>query len=210
MNVNWNVKKLAELVKIKPSKSEVRGKMPESSLVSFLPMEDLHVFDRKISPVKERMLKDVIDGYTYFKDGDVLVAKITPCFENGKMGIATGLKNGVGFGSSEYIVLRCLGEITPEYLYYFFCMSSFRNEGRQIMTGAVGHKRVPLDFVENYDVPYPTSLSEQDRIVSLLDTAFDAVNEAKTLTMKKLVSLDELKESILSAAFSGELPKSQD
>src|SRR5690606_35436822 len=96
---------------------------------------------------KERTLKEVYPGYTYFRENDVLLAKITPCFENGKLGIARNLKNGVGFGSSEYIVFRTNEKLIPDYLFYFLSRDQFRKSGEQVMTGAVGHKRVPKDFI---------------------------------------------------------------
>jgi type I restriction enzyme S subunit len=78
-------------------------------------------------PIKERELKDVAGSYTYFAENDVLLAKITPCFENGKIGIARNLTNGTGFGSSEYIVFRSKGEINQDYLFYFLSRESFRD-----------------------------------------------------------------------------------
>jgi type I restriction enzyme S subunit len=138
----WEEKKLIEVCELKPQKKEARDKLKETDLVSFLPMEDLGVLNKEILGVKERQLKDVAGSYTYFADNDVLMAKITPCFENGKIGIARNLVNGIGFGSSEYIVFRTKGEIVPEFLYYFLSRNEIRDEGRKYMSGAVGHKRV--------------------------------------------------------------------
>ena len=102
----WEEKKINEVCELKPQKKEARDKLNETDLVTFLPMEDLGVLNKEIVGVKERQLKDVAGSYTYFADNDVLLAKITPCFENGKIGIAQNLVNGVGFGSSEYLVFR--------------------------------------------------------------------------------------------------------
>jgi type I restriction enzyme S subunit len=105
-------------------------------------MEDLGIDSKFLVPVQTRPLTEVSSSYTYFADGDVLLAKITPCFENGKLGIASNLNNGVGFGSSEYIVFRPMQAVLPEWLYYFLAREEFRAEGAQRMSGAVGHKRV--------------------------------------------------------------------
>ena len=106
MSLDWHTKALTDICEIKPSKSEARRRFKNSDHVSFIPMEDLGIDQKFIEPKSERQFSQVASSYTYFADGDVLLAKITPCFENGKLGIARGLTNGIGFGSSEYIVFR--------------------------------------------------------------------------------------------------------
>src|ERR1035441_9865236 len=106
MRSGWQTKAISDVCAIKPPKSEARAALSSEDLVSFVPMEDLPIGSTTLSLKQERRLSEVVNGYTYFADGDVLLAKITPCFENGKLGIAADLKNGAGFGSSEYIVLR--------------------------------------------------------------------------------------------------------
>src|SRR4051812_49181783 len=102
----WQELSLKELCELKPPKSEARERIAANALVSFAPMEDLGINRKFLQPSQVKPLSSVVGSYTYFADGDVLLAKITPCFENGKLGIAINLKNGVGFGSSEFIVLR--------------------------------------------------------------------------------------------------------
>ncbi|WP_225901248.1 restriction endonuclease subunit S [[Leptolyngbya] sp. PCC 7376] len=140
-------------------------------------------------------------GYVYFADNDVLLAKITPCFENGKLGIARNLKNGVGFGSSEYVVFRSKGEIDPEYLFYFLSQDCFRIEGARVMSGAVGHKRVPKEFIENYLIPVPP-LEEQKQIVNILDEVFEVIALVEDNTKRNLANADELFESYLNKIFT--------
>ena len=106
MSNNWSVQTLREVCQIKPPKREARDRISRDALVSFLPMEDLGVDQKYVIPYREKPLSQVSSSYTYFADGDVLLAKITPCFENGKLGIAGKLTNGVGFGSTEYIVFE--------------------------------------------------------------------------------------------------------
>ena len=134
-----------------------------------------------------------------------MLAKITPCFENGKLGVARNLKNGIGFGSSEYIVFRTKGEIIPDYLFYFLSRDQFRKEGKKEMAGAVGHKRVSKDFIENYRLPFSKSIAEQQRIVAKLDTLSEETKKLENIYKQKLANLEELKKSILKKAFSGEL-----
>ena len=202
---DWEEKTLAESFQIKPPKKEAKDKLSESDLVSFLPMEDLGVLNKEIKYVKERFLKDVSGSYTYFANNDVLLAKITPCFENGKIGIARNLKNGIGFGSSEYIVFRSDGSVIPDYLYYFLARQRFRVEGAERMSGAVGHKRVSKDWIEGYLFPFPKSLKEQQTIVQKLEALNAETKKLETIYQQKINDLEELKKSILQKAFSGEL-----
>ena len=123
-----------------------------------------------ISEVDSRLFAEVRRGYTPFRENDILFANITPCMENGKIAIAHSLTNGVGFGSTEFHVLRAGSTILPEYLYYFMRRESFRSAAKQHMRGGAGQQRVPEDFIRNEHVPLPP-LSEQRRIVELLDQA---------------------------------------
>jgi len=200
----WEEKTLGEVCKIKPSKSEAREKLNENDVVSFVPMEDLGINQKILIPTKERTLKEVQGSYTYFSKGDVLLAKITPCFENGKLGIAKNLKNNIGFGSSEYIVFRSNQDLSSEYLYYFLLRSQFREEGTKRMMGAVGHKRVSKEFIENSRIFFPT-LNEQQAIIDKLDTLSAETKKLESIYNQKLADLEELKKSILQKAFNGEL-----
>jgi type I restriction enzyme S subunit len=202
MRDGWELKKLSDIFYIKPPKSEVRERLDTEDEVSFLPMEDLGAHARHVEATKIKKLKDVIAGYTYFANGDVLLAKITPCFENGKVGVARNLVNGVGFGSSEYIVFRSTGEVIPDYLFYFLTNETFREEGRSKMTGAVGHKRVPMDFIDNYRLPFPKDHHEQKRIIDILDESFTVIDKAKTNIERNLQNAKDFLESYLQAVFT--------
>jgi len=196
----WEVKKLGDVCEIKPPKREARNKLKETDVVSFAPMEALGINQKYLIPTKERTLKEVGRSYTYFANGDVLLAKITPCFENGKLGIAKNLKNGIGFGSSEYIVFRTNEYLFPEYLYYFLLRPQFKEEGAKRMRGAVGHKRVPKEFIEDCGIPIPT-LPEQMQIVAILDEAFENIAKAKKSAEKNLKNANEIFESYLQSVF---------
>lgn len=201
MKKNWEVKRMGEVCLIKPPKSEARKQLGSSDLVSFVPMENLGIGSKYLVARQVRPLEDVVGSYTYFAEEDVLLAKITPCFENGKLGIARNLSNGVGFGSSEYIVFRTNKSLHNEFLYYFLSREQFREEGAQRMSGAVGHKRVAKDFIENYPIPLPP-LPEQQRIVAILDEAFAAIATAKENAAKNLQNARELFESYLQSVFA--------
>lgn len=187
--------RLHELCEFQPPKKEVRDIINEDQLVSFLPMEDLGVFSTYVVPTSSRKLGEVIKGYTYFKEGDLLLAKITPCFENGKMGIAKGLTNGVGFGSTEYIVMRCHEDVLPEWVYRFLSLPFVREEGRDLMTGAVGHKRIPKDYLQQMQVPLP-GLDEQHRILEKLANEIDDINECEARLEQQILLLRDLEKSL--------------
>ena len=198
MTKGWPSKMLAEACQIKPPKSEARDKLSDSDLVSFLPMEAMGIDQMLVTPNQTKPLSEVAGSYTYFAEGDVLLAKITPCFENGKLGIASNLKNGLGFGSSEYIVFRPNTSVSKEWLYYFLSREAFRVEGAAQMSGAVGHKRVAKEFIEAYLIPIP-SLAEQQRIVGVLDEAFAGLATAKANAEKNLHNARALFESHLNS-----------
>ena len=201
MKAGWQSKPLADVCQIKPPKAEARKQLSGKELVSFVPMEDLGIDQKALKPKQTRTLDEVAGSYTYFADGDVLLAKITPCFENGKLGIAEKLTNGIGFGSSEYIVFRPSPTMDKGWLYYFLSRESFRTEGAERMSGAVGHKRVSKEFIESYPVPVPP-LSEQHRIVAILDEAFNGIATAKANAEKNLQNARALFESHLQSVFT--------
>jgi type I restriction enzyme, S subunit len=201
VKAGWQIKKLGEVCQIRPPKSEARGRVSDDEQVSFLPMEDLGINEKFVQATQTKPLSAVVGSYTYFADGDVLLAKITPCFENGKLGIAAGLANGMGFGSSEYIVFRPDGTLSNEWLYYYLSREVFRVEGAERMQGAVGHKRVAKEFIESYPIPV-SPLSEQKRIVGILDEAFEGIATAKANAEKNLQNARALFESHLQSVFS--------
>lgn len=199
--MTWDKVRLADYCEIKPPKSEAKRKLKETDLVSFVPMSNLGIDTPELLLKEDKALSEVADNYTYFAENDVLLAKITPCFENGKLGIAKGLTNGVGFGSSEFIVFRTSDRLLPEYLYYYLLRPSFREAGQSVMTGAVGHKRVPKGFIQEIEIPLPPIL-EQKRIVAILDQAFADIDRARELTERNLLNARELFESYLQQVFS--------
>lgn len=157
---------LSQACLINPKKSELRS--PSKDLpVSFVPMAAVDEQFGCIVDTETRPFGEVEKGFSYFREGDVLLAKITPCMENGKAAIARGLVNGIGFGSTEFHVLRPREGILPEWVYYFVRSNSFRTEAAGRMTGSVGQQRVPISFLEEKTIPIP-SIEEQRRTIALL------------------------------------------
>lgn len=154
VNEKWPLVELGEVCEINPKKSQVSA-LPSKTEISFVPMADLSENQMAFEPKQVRKLVEVSSGYTYFANNDVLLAKVTPCFENGKAGLAKDLKNGIGFGSSEFIVFRASDKILPELIYLFIANNDFRKLGKSQMTGTGGLQRVPIDFVKKYKIPLP-------------------------------------------------------
>jgi type I restriction enzyme, S subunit len=154
---------LGEVAQVNPARIPLEG----SSLCTFVPMDAVDEVAGAIVKYTERYVDEVANGYTPFKDDDVLFAKITPCMENGKCAIARGLTNGVGFGSTEFHIVRAGRHILPEWIYYFLRQESTRKAAARYMTGSAGQQRVPVSFVENVTIPLPT-VEEQRRKATVL------------------------------------------
>ncbi len=167
--MKWPLVSLERIALVNPKNGDL-GDLPDDLLVGFVPMQSVSEEAAAITTAEVRPLGEVRRGYTAFREHDVLFAKITPCMENGKIAIARGLPNGIGFGSTEFHVLRAGASVLPEYLYYFLRQGSFRAAAKRHMRGGAGQQRVPEDFVRKERIPLPP-VSEQRRIVEILDQA---------------------------------------
>jgi len=193
----WSEKRLRFHMKINPAKSELKGIAGYTS-VSFIPMEAVGEYGG-LCLDHTNNLQELINGYTYFTNGDVLVAKITPCFENGKGAIAGGLSNGIGFGSTELHVLRPADNLDKCYLFYLTNSHAFRNMGVAYMYGAGGQKRVPDDFIKNLRHPIPP-LNEQRAIASFLDRETDKIDALIARKERQIELLKEKRTALISHA----------
>ena len=175
----WAVGLLNQFAQVNPR----REKRTDDVKVSFVPMSAVSEDGYLASP-QMREYGSVKKGFTAFRNNDVIVAKITPCFENGKAALATGLMDGIGFGSTEFHVVRASNACLPEFLFAQIYSDQFRRLGKASMTGSGGQQRVPTAFVENYLVSIP-SLAEQQRIADCL-TALDTLITTATLELEAL------------------------
>lgn len=168
----------------------------ESQQISFLSMASVSE-DGKVTKQETRTFRETKKGFTYFERGDVLLAKITPCFENGKAANTDSLQHRVGFGSTEFHVLRAIpGMADANYLFHLVRSSRFRFLGQKSMQGAAGHKRVPAAFIENYEAPaWP--INDQLRIAHLLGKVEGLIAERKQC----LQQLDDLLKSVFLEMF---------
>ena len=193
----WEVKRLKYLCQINPSKSEVAS-LPKSTKVSFLPME-LIGEDCSLTLTENRPISDVWEGYTYFRNGDVIVAKITPCFENGKGALCDNLVNGIAFGTTELHVLRAGEKIDPRFLFLATKSYQFRRLGADLMTGTAGQKRVPDAFIRDYIVALPP-LPEQRAIAAFLDRETARLDTLIAKKQRFIELLEEKRQALISHA----------
>ncbi|WP_376700496.1 restriction endonuclease subunit S [Bacillus sp. A1] len=198
----WKWVRLGEVVQVNPPKKKL-NEVSEEQKCTFIPMPAVSDKTGKIEEPEEREYGKVKKGYTFFLENDVLFAKITPCMENGKSAIARQLKNGFGYGSTEFHVLRTSEYVNEQYIHYLVRSQRFRAKAKREMTGAVGQQRVPKEFLLNYPFPLPPK-EEQDAIVNILDDIFAKDNCSK-FNLQLESELDILKKCILSKAFRGEL-----
>jgi len=176
------------LMTVNPPAHRAR-QLDETEEVSFVPMEAVGEYGG-LNLERTKTIDEIGAGYTAFEEGDVVVAKITPCFENGKGALAQGLKNGVGFGTTELHVLRAGSRLDKQFLFYLTISQAFRALGESEMYGAGGQKRVPPEFAKDFRVPLPP-LEAQRTIARFL--------YAKTVQIDGLVAqkrqlVDKLKE----------------
>lgn len=173
----WPMVQLSEVASFNPSKSEIRD-LPDDTLVSFVEMSSV-AEQGAITQQVDRPLREVRKGsFTYFAEGDIIIAKITPSMENGKAALARNLRNGIALGSSEFNVIRPdVTKVIPEFLFEFLNRDSIRRAAERTMTGSSGHRRVPQSFYERLDLP-DMDFDEQRAAVSALGAISLAAEEA--------------------------------
>ena len=187
--MKWSADAIGAVAQVNP-KLAASDRPALDETVSFVPMAAVSEETLRIEVHSQRPFSEVSKGYTAFKRGDILVAKITPCFENGKMALAENLPHKLGFGTTEFHVFRPSPRITGSYLFNLLRAPYIRKAGAIKMKGAAGQRRVPADFFANLQIPLPP-LAEQKRIAGILDAA-DALRAKRR---ESLAQLDVLLQS---------------
>ena len=179
MKFNWSTKKLSEIAYINPRESISKGTVAKK-----VPMDKLQPFCRDIS---EFVLEEYSGG-TKFRNDDTIMARITPCLENGKVAKVSILNDGeVGFGSTEYVVFRSIdGRSDADFLYYLICSPLVRNPAIKSMVGSSGRQRVQTDVIANLDIELP-SIEEQRKIGGVLKALDDKI-ELNNMINKNLAA----------------------
>ena len=171
MKFEWTTKKISEIADLNPRESLQKGKIAKK-----IGMDKLQPFNRDIISYK----KEIFTGGSKFRNGDTIMARITPCLENGKIAKVSILdENEIGFGSTEFIVFRAKEEIDKDYLYYLICSSIIREPAIKSMVGSSGRQRVQTDVVQNLEIKVPPAKEQKviGKILRNLDDKIKLNNE---------------------------------
>lgn len=192
----WQTKTLGNVCVVNPPKKDTLADVQSDDFVSFIPMEDLSVKAGYVKSKQQRLCKDVQSSYTCFADNDILMAKVTPCFENGKVGITQNLVNGIGFGSSEFIVIRPVNVI-KEYVYFVIQTPIFIDEAVKRLTGTSGLRRVPRTYVEECIISIPP-IDLQQQFAEKIEN----IERQKELITKSIKETEDLFNSRMDYYFN--------
>lgn len=187
-------------INVKPNSDH----LADDTKVSFLPMRCVEALTGEIDLSIEKTLAEVKKGYTSFLNGDLLFAKITPCMENGKVAIADDLKNGIGFGSTEFHTIRLPETLPRKLFFYFLIQEGFRKDAQRNMTGTAGQLRVPKKHLQQVAIPFAPTL-EQQQIVQKIERHFSIADQIEQTIEQGLKQSERLRQSILEQAFEGKL-----
>lgn len=193
---DWRLMPLKYLAILNPKKTEL-NLSDWNKKCSFIPMEKLKLNFLMLD--EDKKISDVYDGYTYFRNEDILIAKVTPCFENNNIAIARHLRNEIGFGSSEIYVLRSIGDTHNRFLYYRLQETKFKYIATSAMTGAGGLKRVPTETLQSFLIANP-SLGEQIQIAKFLDHETAKIDTLIAKQEKLIELLKEKRQAVISHA----------
>jgi type I restriction enzyme, S subunit len=195
----WATAAIADITTFNPKTTA-----DDSLTAAFAPMQYLGTRFRHRMAFEQRPWGEIKKAYVHFQSKDVIVAKVTPCFENGKAGVVPKLPNGIGAGSSEFCVFRPAEGIDERYLLAWLSSEDFRRRATVAMTGSVGLKRVPKDFFLSEQIPLAPS-GEQRRISDKLDTVLTRVDGVNDRLARVTPLLKRFRQSVLAAATSGRL-----
>lgn len=198
---HWHVFRLKDRATFNPSKSEMK-ELPREC--TFAPMEKLKT-DSLLTDLITTT-SDISSSYTYFRENDILIAKVTPCFENRNIAVAQNLTNKIGFGSSEINVVRLSKKVNQRWFLYLFLSSKFIEAGASKMAGAGGLKRIPSLFLETFSFALP-SLEEQTTIAAYLDTKTSQIDRKIELLNQKATYYGKLKQSLINETVTRGLDK---
>lgn len=197
---HWQWKRVADCVQFNPKVIQ-----DDAVEVSFIPMADVEPgFVDQCSTRQAKPWAKVKKGFSRFQEGDLLVAKITPCFQNRKSCVAKSLINGTGAGSTEFHVMRCVSDVDAKFMLYFFKSEYFIRYGVNHFNGTVGQQRVGAQDIKDCLIPVP-SFEEQVRIVAKLEEAFNEIDRAEKAYEELQTLAGVLRAQILQQAMHGKL-----
>lgn len=195
----WRWERLADICQVNPRRDKGFQRQPEAP-TSFLPMDAIDEYTGTIATRLTRPYSEVSKGYTFFREEDLLFAKITPCMQNGKAAIARGLVDGIGFGTTELHVLRPRPGLSLNWLYLIVRSAEFRKQAEDSFEGSAGQQRVPQSFIENYRFPLPPTFDDQIAIAAELERKLSKVESMRRAAQRQLEVLTALPGAVLRDA----------
>lgn len=198
----WDFGPISKYAEVNPSR-QGQIKLADKDVVSFVPMSAV---DDITGTIKERFIKpyyEVSRGYTWFREGDVIFARITPCMENGKSAVAVNLENGHGFGSTEFHVLRPGTKILADWLHLLIRSKDFRRDAESYFKGTAGQQRIPQSFLEKKEIPAPP-IPKQRELINYFKKFTVCLAEEHKIDEERHAELNALFPSVLDKAFKGE------
>jgi|ETN07SMinimDraft_1059922.scaffolds.fasta_scaffold02049_3 type I restriction enzyme S subunit len=202
---SWRWSRLLDLGEINP-RNKVEDDAETVVMATFVPMAAVSELHPTRIAGEVRPWSEIAKGYTHFANGDVLLAKITPCFENGKSTVVQGLEHNIGAGSTEFHVFRPVSkDVDPAYVYLFVRSPLFRTNGEASMTGTAGQKRLPTDYFALCAMPLPPS-EEQSRIVAKVDELMALCDQLEAQQKKRRTLQNHLRQASLQAVAASQSP----
>ena len=201
MSGEWPELPIGEVATVNPRRDGALRLLDDQLDATFVPMAAVDEISGTIANPKIKALGELRKGFTPFVEDDVIFAKITPCMQNGKSAVARGLANGLGFGSTEFHVIRCGPRVIPEWIWYFLRQQSVKEEAQRRFRGSAGQQRVPADFLKQLRMPVP-SRDQQRRLVYRIDQCMERIDEIRSLGDQLVLESNALLPSLLEAAFT--------
>lgn len=198
----WASAKLGELTELNPPKDQIDA--PSDTPMAFVPMASVKEEFGGIDASSARPFEAVKKGYVQFRERDVLFAKITPCMENGKVAVVPKLESPVGYGSTEFHIVRAPDAVHPRWIAHFLSQQEFRRVARRNMSGSAGQLRVPEGWLAEQTIPIAPP-QEQQRIVEKLDELLSDLEAATAALERARANLKRYRAAVLKAAVEGRL-----
>lgn len=195
----WEVRKIKSVTLFNPLPQK---KFQPDDIIGYLPMDRLGFGKMKPSEIKYGKMPV---GLNYFEDGDIVMAKVTPCFENGKIAIADKLKNGCAYGTSEIFVYRPLSSVSSKFILYSLQNEKLKSVFASTMMGTGGLKRINAIIAKNAQIALPASINEQKNIVSFLDEKISMFDSAISNCQRQITLLQERKQIIINEVVTGKV-----
>ena len=197
----WQELPISEVATVNPRRDASLRALDDQLNATFVSMAAVDEVSGTIARPEVKTLGTLRKGFTPFRENDVIFAKITPCMQNGKSAVARGLANGLGFGSTEFHVIRCGSRVLPDWLWYFLRQRPVKEAARRSFRGSAGQQRVPADFLKQLSIPVPER-DEQHRLLRRIGECMESIDEIRSLSDQLVLESNALLPSLLASAFT--------